>query len=246
MIRTLIVDDERLARQELRKLLANHAKINVIEEASNAMEAKEKIEEQRPDLVFLDIQMPGKNGFEMLEDLDYTPEVIFVTAYDEYALKAFEVSALDYILKPVEDTRLEESLERATKEIEKRKKQADDTNLNVSDELLRETDQVFVKDGDRCWFVTLKDIRLFESEGNYVRVYFDDNKPLILRSLNNLDKRLDSKSFFRANRKHIINLKWVNEIETWFNGGLLVILKDDKKIEISRRQAVKFKEMMSL
>lgn len=246
MIRTLIVDDERLARQELRKLLANHTQINVIEEAGNAMEAKEKIEEHRPDLVFLDIQMPGKNGFEMLEELDYTPEVIFVTAYDEYALKAFEVSALDYILKPVEDTRLAESLERATKEIEKRKKQADDSNIKVSDEVLKEADQVFVKDGDRCWFVTLKDIRLFESEGNYVRVYFDDNKPLILRSLNNLDKRLDPKAFFRANRKHIINLKWVDKIETWFNGGLLVILKDDKKIEISRRQAVKFKEMMSL
>ena len=246
MIRTLIVDDERLARQELRKLLANHTQINVIEEAGNAMEAKEKIEEHRPDLVFLDIQMPGKNGFEMLEELDYTPEVIFVTAYDEYALKAFEVSALDYILKPVEDIRLAESLDRATKEIEKRKKQADDSNIKVSDEVLKETDQVFVKDGDRCWFVTLKDIRLFESEGNYVRVYFDDNKPLILRSLNNLDKRLDPKAFFRANRKHIINLKWVDKIETWFNGGLLVILKDDKKIEISRRQAVKFKEMMSL
>jgi two-component system LytT family response regulator len=246
MIRTLIVDDERLARQELRKLLANHTQINVIEEAGNAMEAKEKIEEHRPDLVFLDIQMPGKNGFEMLEELDYTPEVIFVTAYDEYALKAFEVSALDYILKPVEDTRLAESLERATKEIEKRKKQEDDSNIKISKEVLKETDQVFVKDGDRCWFVTLKDIRLFESEGNYVRVYFDDNKPLILRSLNNLDKRLDPKAFFRANRKHIINLKWVDKIETWFNGGLLVILKDDKKIEISRRQAVKFKEMMSL
>ena len=246
MIRTLIVDDERLARQELRKLLANHTQINVIEEAGNAMEAKEKIEEHRPDLVFLDIQMPGKNGFEMLEELDYTPVVIFVTAYDEYALKAIEVSALDYILKPAEDTRLAESLDRATKEIEKRKKQADDSNIKVSDEVLKETDQVFVKDGDRCWFVTLKDIRLFESEGNYVRVYFDDNKPLILRSLNNLDKRLDPKAFFRANRKHIINLKWVDKIETWFNGGLLVILKDDKKIEISRRQAVKFKEMMSL
>lgn len=246
MIRTLIVDDERLARQELRKLLANHTQINVIEEAGNAMEAKEKIEEHRPDLVFLDIQMPGKNGFEMLEELDYTPVVIFVTAYDEYALKAIEVSALDYILKPVEDIRLAESLDRATKEIEKRKKQADDSNIKVSDEVLKETDQVFVKDGDRCWFVTLKDIRLFESEGNYVRVYFDDNKPLILRSLNNLDKRLDPKAFFRANRKHIINLKWVDKIETWFNGGLLVILKDDKKIEISRRQAVKFKEMMSL
>jgi len=233
MIRTLIVDDERLARQELRNLLASHQQIEIIEEASNAIEAKDKIEEHRPDLVFLDIQMPGKNGFELLEELDYTPEVIFVTAYDEYALKAFEVSALDYILKPVEESRLVESLSRSIKEIEKRKKQANDEGLEFSNEVLSDSDQVFVKDGDRCWFVTLSDIRLFESEGNYVRVYFDDNKPLILRSLNNLDKRLDDKSFFRANRKHIINLKWIDKIETWFNGGLLVILKDGKKIEIT-------------
>ncbi len=241
-IKCLIIDDERLAREELKRLLKSEKNIEITGEASNGDEAIELIEKLRPDLVFLDIQMPGKSGFEVLEELHYLPEVIFVTAYDEYALKAFEVSALDYILKPIDDHRLTESLKRVVDKIRTKYK----SDHEDSREKLTETDQVFVKDGDRCWFVELKDVRLFESEGNYVRVYFDNNKPLIINSLNNLDKKLSDKVFFRANRKHIINLKWIDKIETWFNGGLLVILKDGKKIEISRRQAVKLKDKMSL
>ena len=243
MIKCLIIDDERLARQELRRILENHKNIEILDECGDAEDAITKIEELKPDLIFLDIQMPGKNGFEVLEEIIYTPEVIFVTAYDEFALKAFEVSALDYILKPVEENRFEESLKRV---IQKIKEKREDADASLPSEQLGENDQVFVKDGDKCWFVELGTIRLFESEGNYVRVYFDNNKPLILKSLNNLDKKLSDKLFFRANRKHIINLKWIDKIETWFNGGLLVILKDDKKIEISRRQAVKLKDRMSL
>lgn len=243
MIKCLIIDDERLARQELRRILENHKNIEILDECGSADEAITKIEELKPDLIFLDIQMPGKNGFDVLEEIIYTPEVIFVTAYDEFALKAFEVSALDYILKPVEEDRFDESLKKV---IQKIKNKRQDSDANLPAEQLGENDQVFVKDGDKCWFIELGKIRLFESEGNYVRVYFDNNKPLILKSLNNLDKKLSDKLFFRANRKHIINLKWIDKIETWFNGGLLVILKDDKKIEISRRQAVKLKDRMSL
>jgi len=244
MIKCLIIDDERLARQELRRILENHKNIEILDECGSADEAITKIEELKPDLIFLDIQMPGKNGFDVLEEIIYTPEVIFVTAYDEFALKAFEVSALDYILKPVEEDRFDESLKKVIQKINNKRQEGGDSNL--PSEQLGENDQVFVKDGDKCWFIELGKIRLFESEGNYVRVYFDNNKPLILKSLNNLDKKLSDKLFFRANRKHIINLKWIDKIETWFNGGLLVILKDDKKIEISRRQAVKLKDRMSL
>ncbi|MFT4753465.1 MAG: two-component system LytT family response regulator [Salibacteraceae bacterium] len=243
MIKCLIIDDERLARQELRRILEQHKNIEILDECANAEEAITKIEELKPDLIFLDIQMPGKSGFDVLEEVIYTPEVIFVTAYDEFALKAFEVSALDYILKPVEENRFDESLKKVIDKIESKQQ---DVSYSSSDEQLGPNDQVFVKDGDKCWFVELGDIRLFESEGNYVRVYFENNKPLILKSLNNLDKKLSDKLFFRANRKHIVNLKWIDKIETWFNGGLLVILKDDKKIEISRRQAVKLKDRMSL
>lgn len=239
-MKALIIDDERLARTELKRLLTPFKEIKVVGEAVNADDALEKIQQLKPDLLFLDIQMPGKTGFEMLEELDSVPIVIFVTAYDEYALKAFEYNALDYLLKPIEPKRLEETV---NKLIEKKRKKIIG---ELDKENLAETDQVFVKDGEKCWFVKLETIRLFESEGNYVRIYFGDNKPLILRTLNYLDERLDDKTFFRANRKHIINLKWIASIEPWLNGGLLVKLKDGQKVEVSRRQAIKFKDMLSL
>ena len=239
-MKALLIDDERLARVELRKLLTPYKEINIIGEAVNAEDAASKITEHNPDLIFLDIQMPGKNGFELLEELDSVPTVIFTTAYDEYALKAFEYNAMDYLLKPIEPKRLEETVKKI---IELNRKEKTD---ELESSVLSEDDQVFVKDGEKCWFVKLSTVRLFESEGNYVRLYFDDNKPLILRTLNYLDERLDNKVFFRANRKHIINLKWIDNIEPWLNGGLLVKLKGGNKIEVSRRQAIKFKDMLSL
>ncbi len=239
-MKALIIDDERLARVELKQLLEPFKEINVVGEAVNVNDAVEKINELNPDIIFLDIQMPGKNGFELLEELDSVPTVVFTTAYDEYALKAFEYNALDYLLKPIEPKRLEETIKKILEKNKRVKAEAEDTAA------LTENDQVFVKDGERCWFVKLATVRLFESEGNYVRLYFDDNKPLILRTLNYLDERLDNKTFFRANRKHIINLKWIENIEPWLNGGLLVKLKGGNKIEVSRRQAIKFKDMLSL
>jgi len=239
-MKALIIDDERLARTELKRLLTPFKDIKVVGEAVNADDALEKINELKPELLFLDIQMPGKTGFDMLEELDAVPTVIFVTAYDEYALKAFEYNALDYLLKPIEPKRLEETV---NKLIEKKRKK---TISELDKDFLSEGDQVFVKDGEKCWFVKLENVRLFESEGNYVRIYFGENKPLILRTLNYLDERLDDKTFFRANRKHIVNLKWIASIEPWLNGGLLVKLKDGQKVEVSRRQAIKFKDMLSL
>ncbi len=238
-MKAIIIDDERLARQELKNLLVPHKELEVIAECSNAEEAREKIATLKPDVIFLDIQMPGKTGLELIEEISALPEVIFVTAYDEYALRAFEVNALDYLLKPVQPQRLAETIKKLINKEEKELKRENTTPFE-------DDDQVFVKDGERCWFVRLSNIRLFESEGNYVRVYFDTNRPLILRSLNNLDLRLNPKTFFRASRKHIINLKWVETIETWFNGGLMVKLKGGEQVEISRRQAVKLKDMMSL
>ncbi|MGQ9643846.1 MAG: LytR/AlgR family response regulator transcription factor [Ignavibacterium sp.] len=240
-MKALIIDDERLARTELKRLLEPFKEIEIVGEAVNADEAIEKIAQLNPELIFLDIQMPGKSGFDMLEELDKVPKVIFTTAYDEYALKAFEYNALDYLLKPIEPKRLEEAIRKIV-EVGKKDVQI----KSALPEVLSADDQVFVKDGDKCWFVKLERIRLFESEGNYVRLYFEDNKPLILRTLNYLDERLDPRSFFRANRKHIINLKWIESIEPWLNGGLLVKLKGGQKVEVSRRQAVKFKEMLSL
>jgi two-component system LytT family response regulator len=244
MIRAIIIDDERLARNELKKLLLDFPEIEVIAEAANASEGVEKIDSLNPDLIFLDIQMPGKTGFDMLSELERAPNVIFTTAYDEYALKAFEVNALDYLLKPVEPKRLADALQKL--QIEEDKEPLSDHTISVNRSILNEHDQVFVKDGERCWFVKLSDIRLFESVGNYAKVYFGPNKPLILKSLNALEERLDEKVFFRANRKHIVNLRLIEKIEPYFNGGLLLEMKGGEKIEVSRRQTVKFKEMMSL
>ena len=190
--------------------------------------------------------MPGKTGFDMLAELDKAPDVIFTTAYDDYALKAFEVNALDYLLKPVEPRRLADALHKLHLEENRDREAASDEEIAVNRSLLHENDQVFVKDGERCWFVKLGDIRLFESVGNYAKIYFGSNKPLILKSLNALEERLDEKVFFRANRKHIVNLRLIEKIEPYFNGGLLLELKGGEKIEVSRRQTVKFKEMMSL
>jgi two-component system LytT family response regulator len=246
MIKAVIIDDERLARNELKKLLLDFPEIEVVAEAANATEGIEKIDSLNPDLIFLDIQMPGKTGFDMLAELDKSPDVIFTTAYDDYALKAFEVNALDYLLKPVEPKRLADAIQKLHLEEDKEKDMLMEDEIPVNRSLLHEHDQVFVKDGERCWFVKLSDIRLFESVGNYAKVYFGSNKPLILKSLNALEERLDEKVFFRANRKHIVNLRLIEKIEPYFNGGLLLELKGGEKIEVSRRQTVKFKEMMSL
>ncbi|HMK17168.1 MAG TPA: response regulator [Chitinophagaceae bacterium] len=242
-MRAIIIDDERLARTELRKLLQDFPEVEVVDEAANADEAINKIDTLQPDLVFLDIQMPGKTGFDMLAELERAPHVIFTTAYDEYALKAFEVNALDYLLKPIEPKRLADAMQKLHI-AETKENHILPENFNQS--ILTEVDQVFVKDGERCWFVKLSDIRLFESVGNYAKVFFGANKPLILKSLNALEERLDQKTFFRANRKHIVNLRMIEKIEPYFNGGLLLELKGGEKIEVSRRQTVKFKEMMSL
>ncbi len=244
-MRAIVIDDERLARKELITLLNQLESVEVVGEAVNVDDAKEKIEHLNPDVIFLDIQMPEKTGFELLEELDQVPHVIFTTAYDEYALKAFQVNALDYLLKPIEPKRLEEAINKLSTKIDGGNKK-EEQNYSQNQKKLTLEDQVFVKDGDRCWFVRLSNVRLFESDGNYIKVYFDNFKPMIHKSLNALDERLDEKSFFRASRKHIINLGWVEGIEPWFNGGLVVTLKGGDRIEVSRRQAARFKEMMSL
>lgn len=237
-MKALIVDDERLARKELTTLLADHKDIEIVGEAANVDEALTQITKLNPDLIFLDIQMPGESGFDLLEKLEKVPEVIFTTAFDEFAIKAFDVNALDYLLKPIQPERLGAAINKIKKE--------NHIDALHDKKTLGSNDQVFVKDGDRCWFVRLEDVRLFESDGNYIKVFFGNNKPMIHKSLNALDERLDSRSFFRASRKHIINLGWVENIDTWFNGGLLVQLKGGEKIEVSRRQAARFKERMSL
>lgn len=244
-MKAIIIDDERLARTELKHLLEKHTnKIEVIGEASNGKEGIKSIKKQNPDVIFLDIQMPEMDGFQMLKKLDEIPKVIFVTAYDEHAIDAFKVNALDYLLKPVDPERLKEAIDKLNKQNE------EEFESNVidsrKDRKLNVNDHVFIKDGEKCFFPKLSDVRYFESHGNYIKVFFADKRPMILRSLNSLEERLDENDFFRANRKYIINIHWISNIENWFNGGLKVFLEENEEIEISRRQAIKFKDIMSI
>lgn len=243
-MRAVIIDDERLARTELKSLLANEEAVEIVGEGKNASEGIELINKLQPDVVFLDIQMPEMDGFEMIRKLDEIPNVIFVTAYDDHAIEAFKHNALDYLLKPVDPKLLNKSIEKLQKSIEEN--DFESTNNRPLKEVLKSTDRVFIKDGEKCFLPFISDIRYLESHGNYVRVFFKDHKPLILRSLNSLEERLDSHLFFRANRKYIINLNHIENIENWFNGGLQVTLSSGEKIDISRRQAIRFKEFMAL
>jgi two-component system LytT family response regulator len=228
-VKTLIVDDERIARQELKRLLASHPEIEIAGEARTGEEALALLRSHPPDVLFLDIHMPGMSAFDLLEKLDDLPQVIFTTAYDTYALKAFDAGALDYLVKPVAPDRLAAALA-------KLRPVATPSRLH----------RVFVKQNERCWLVETADIYLLESEGNYTRLYFGKERPLILRSLSSLQARLDPAVFFRAGRKHIVNLKWVEDVEAGIGGGLLVKLRGGVKIEMSRRQSILFREALSL
>ncbi len=242
-IKTIIIDDERLAREELKSLLMDFTEIDIIDEAQNGQEGVEKIKQHKPDLIFLDVSMPGMTGFEMLKQLDDIPQVVFVTAFDEHALKAFDLQAIDYILKPIDPERLSQAIKKVSIE----NAEIEDFDFSArANKLLDPNDKVFIKDGEKCWFIELNRVRMMESDGNYVKVYFDQFRPMVLRSLNNFETRLNPDFFFRANRKFIINLNHVVAIETWFNGGLKVELSKGEKVEISRRQAIRFKEVFSI
>ena len=242
---TLIIDDERLARRELRRLLDDHDVVDVVGEAANADEAEVAVREHDPDLLLLDVQMPGDSGFDLLERLDAVPHVVFVTAYDEYAIQAFEVNALDYLVKPVEPERLADAIETVRARTDGAQPQA----VAAEDEApttLTADEQVFVKDGDRCWFVQLADVRLFEAAGNYTRLYFNGHEPLIHRSLSYLEDRLDPDQFFRASRQHILNLAWVDDVTPWSKDKLKATLQDGTEVELSRRRSKQFRRELSL
>jgi two-component system LytT family response regulator len=230
MMRVLIVDDERLARAELRRMLASHPGITIAGEAANAAEAALQVQALQPDLLLLDVQMPGGSGFDLLATLDDAPEVIFTTAFDQYALQAFEASALDYLMKPIEPQRLAAALERAA------------VRLGIAPAPSAAPRKLFIRDGERCWFVRLEDIRLFESEGNYTRLYFDGATPLLARSLLQLEQRLDPQQFFRASRRHIVNLAAVRGIENG-EGGAMALRIDGMLVEVSRRRIAALKQL---
>jgi two-component system, LytTR family, response regulator len=236
-IRSLLIDDEYLAIAELKHMLEKYPDLEVIDTAQDWETAVQKIKEHKPDLIFLDISMPEKNGFELLALLDEAPQVIFVTAFDQFAIKAFEVNALDYLLKPVNASRLEEAIKKVKKTLEQTSHKPDILSIHK---------RIFIKDGEQCFFVALQDIILLESAGNYVKVFFGNKKPMLHRSLNYMEERLPESHFFRASRQHIININFVQEIEPWHNNTLRVTITNGMQIDISQRQSVRFKEVMGV
>lgn len=240
-IKTIIVEDSRLARNELKELIKQHPDIEVIAEAENVDEAYRKINELQLQLIFLDINMPGKDGFELLEMLDDVPLVVFTTAFDEYAIKSFEYNALDYLLKPINEKRFADAVDKV-----KQKLDANVAKENTNNGLLNENGQIFIKEGEKCWLVKVSEIQLCEIVGNYTRVYFNGNRPLIYKSLNQIEERLPQQLFFRANRQQIINLQYIKTVDNGFSGKLIATLTTGAEVEISRRQSALFKDMLSL
>ena len=238
-INAVIVEDSRLARNELKELIKDYPNINLLGEAENVDKGIELINSTKPDLLFLDINMPEKDGFQLLEELDEAPMVIFTTAFDEYAIKSFEYNALDYLMKPINNKRFEQALEKITERLKQQ------TSTNNTQQKLTENSQIFIKDGEQCWLVKIADISLFEIVGNYTRVYFDGNKPLLYKSLNQVEEKLPT-SFFRCNRQQIINTNHIKNVVPWFSGKLKLKMNNGEEVEISRRQSQSFKERMSL
>ena len=239
-LKAVIVEDSRLARNELKELIKAHTEIEVLGEAENVDEGFKLINETKPDLLFLDINMPEKDGFELLEMLDEVPTTIFTTAFDEYAIKSFEYNAFDYLLKPISQKRFSKSIEKVIENVDNKAR-----NETKIESALSLDKQIFIKDGEKCWLVKIQDISLFEIVGNYTRVFFDNNKPLIYKSLAQVEEKLPTEVFFRANRQQIININHVKKVVSWFNGKLKIEMNSGKEIEISRRQSSLFKEQLS-
>lgn len=233
MINTIIVEDSELARIELQNLIKKTPEINILGEAKNGEEAIELINSSNPDLILLDIHLPDMDGFEVLNRINYIPSVIFTTAYDEYAARSFEYNAFDYLLKPIKEERFQKSISRLTQEKEVQKK-------------LKLNDRIFIKDSDKCFIACLSDVTLFETEGNYTKVFFKAQSPLLHKSLNKIEKRLDETHFFKVNRQQLINLNHIKDVELWFKGRLKLKLSCNTVVEVSERQSVELKRLLSI
>ena len=226
-IRVIVIDDERSSREELKGMLKNYPDFEVAGEAGNADEAKEQIEAKQPDLLLLDIQMPEKTGFELLESLNHAPAVLFTTAYDQYAVQAFEINALDYLVKPIREERFAKAIEKVRSNI----------GIAPADR------QIFIKDAEQCYFIRLNEIYLIESLDNYSRLYFREKKLVLKRSLRQWEQLLDADIFFRISRTQIINTNHIQQVYNAPGGRLKISLKTGQLLEVSGRQSVKFKNI---
>lgn len=235
-MRAMIIEDSRLARAELKELLQAHTNIQLCGEAEHPGEALPIILKERPELLFLDINMPGKNGFALLEELDYEPKVIFITAHADYAIRSFEFDTVDYLLKPISADRLKKALDKLLSE----------QHPNEPGNKLEFHSRVLLRDGELCHWVSLQDIIYFDSYGNHTQVFWNSKKALIYRSLSKIEERIPTSHFFRVNRQQIVNINHVTSVDPWVNGGYRLALQSGGHIEVSRRHTYRFKEIFSL
>lgn len=242
MFKALIIEDSRLARVELKSQLKKVSYIDCVGEAENVEQALMMYEKYQPDLVFLDIDLPDGNGFDFLTQLAVAPYVIFTTAFEEFALKAFDQNAIDYLLKPYTQTRLEQACEKF-KLLNINVKNGSASTFEAPLEL---HSQFFVKDGNNCWLIKLDQVERFEAMGNYTRVYFLDKKPMIYRTLAQIELRLPNDKFFRVSRQNIVQLAKINNVELCSSGGLELTMLSGTKVEVSRRQTSVFKSLFAL
>ena len=236
----MIVEDSRLARLELTSQLSNIEDITLVGEAENVEQALQQYKEKRPDIIFLDIDLPDGSGFDFLTKLEEAPYVIFITAFDQFAIEAFEQGAVDYLLKPFTEKRLKVACDKfiALASVNESKKHPG-VRLNLDS-------QFFVKDGQQCWLITLSQVERFEAMGNYTRVFFEGNKPMVYRTLAQIEERLPPEHFFRVSRQNIVKLSAIAHVEPCGTGGLELTLKNGDKVDVSRRQASNFKQLLAL
>ncbi|MDY6984441.1 MAG: LytTR family DNA-binding domain-containing protein [Pseudomonadota bacterium] len=247
----VIVEDSRLARKELLGLLKDYPMHRVVGEAGTVADAKRLVESLQPDLLLLDINLPDGSGFDLLERSEFTPQVIFTTAYEQHALQAFTVNALDYLLKPVTAERLAQALHKFAQQQASRQQHRElhvaRQDIIPSRPTIRSPgEHLFVRDGERCHFVKYHEISLLEVDGNYVKLFFRDTRAMLARSMQYVEERLDPALFFRANRQQIVNLNYVAAIEPWIGDGLMIRMQDGREVDVSRRQARELKQRLEL
>lgn len=250
-IRTVIVDDEPLARRGIRAQLKEEKDIEIISECRNGKEAVEAIETQAPDLVFLDVQMPELDGFGVLDavGVDRMPAVIFVTAYDRYALRAFEVHALDYLLKPFDDDRLARAIERVRRQIERQS--IDDLSrrlqglLDDMQSARKHVERLVIKSAGRIFFLSVGEIDWIEAADNYVRLHAGRESHLLRETMNNLEKKLDPEEFLRVHRSRIVNIRKIKELQPLFRGEYDITLRDGTRLESGRGYRERIQKLFS-
>jgi two-component system, LytTR family, response regulator len=247
-VRVLVADDEPLARERLKLLLAREDWVELVAECPNGSDTIASIEKLQPDLVFLDVQMPGATGFEVIEAVgpERMPLVVFVTAFDQYALRAFDVHALDYLLKPFDRDRFDQALGRARQQLERRSNGDLERRLLQLVEDLKPSAQrlerFVIKSGGRVFFVRAEEIDWIEAAGNYVKLHVGDEGHLFRETMNALEAQLDSQTFFRIHRCHIVNIERIKELQPWFNGEYVVFLKNGTRLTLSRGYREKLQE----